>query len=334
MTKHVTMQTIADALKVSKVSVSKALNGQPGVSDELRKQILLVAGQVGYKKRPETERLQPAAAFAWLCPKRYFLKDEQFYTSIYYYVNKKLLERQQRLDCLVINAREEADPTSLAETLQCHYTGIFIAGEFKAAYYKEIMALNVPLVGLDFYHGNDEMDLVVIDNFNAGYAVTNELLRAGHRKIGFVGDESQSMSICDRFFGYLKALKLAGQPVKESWHLINNDKEGRYFDINPLPSEWPTAFVCHCDKAAVQLLQQLQQLGLKVPANISLISFDNTGLAELMSPKLSSVDIDKKKIALSALELMDYRLAHPETPFHQIHLDTRIVRRESVRSLN
>jgi len=94
-----------------------------------------------------------------------------------------------------------------------------------------------------------------------------------------------------------------------------------------LPQDLPTAFVCHCDMAAYYLLATLNQHGLQCPQDVSIISFDNTRLAETCCPPLTSVGIDTKAFARKALELLN----HPELcdGNRRIYLPATLIERQS-----
>ena len=175
------------------------------------------------------------------------------------------------------------------------------------------------------------IDSIVSDNFSTGQEVTAYLIQKGHQRIGFVGNIHNSSSICDRYFGYLKALRLNGLEVREDWHFANNDEvTGQYTLDFALPEDLPTAFVCHCDKAAFTLMQKLEGLGVRVPEDVSVISFDNTSICDLISPRLTSVDIARKQIALYSIDQMLYRIGHSQSLPRKIYLGCRLIERNSV----
>ncbi len=333
MSKKVTLQDIADRLGITKVSVSKAINNQPGVSSALRTQILRTAKELGYAKiKRASER--PAYNLAWVCPKRFFLMDETFYNTIYYYINKTCTESGHTLSCFVINTRDEVGEVLPEKLTTNQYDGIFIAGEMRTGYLKKLNSLSGAKIAIDFYHPELQIDCVVTDNFFTGYEVTNYLIQNGHRDIGFVGDFSLSSSVCDRYFGYLKALSLSGLQVNENWKISNNDFEtGQYTMDFALPEVLPTAFVCHCDKAAFTLMQRLENMGVRQPEQVSIVSFDNTDICELVVPKLSSVNIDKKQIAFSSMDQLFQRINNPSLPYQKIYLGGSLVKRNSVVTL-
>ena len=89
----------------------------------------------------------------------------------------------------------------------------------------------------------------------------------------------------------------------------------------------PTAFVCHCDMAAHYLLATLNQHGYQCPEDVSIMSFDNTRLAETCCPALTSVDIDPRAFARLALDLLtDEKVRKTTTRFY---LPAALVERDS-----
>lgn len=332
MGKKATMQGIADRLGVTKVSVSKAINNQPGISDELRRQILLTAKELGYA------RIRPAASgtrrLAFICPKRFFLEDDTFYTTIYYYINKRCTEQGYAISCFVVNSTDEV-ALRLPEKLRTeHFDGLFIAGEFLQSYLDMLLQLPGAQVAIDFYRPDLDIDCVISDNFNLGQRVVEYLIKKGHRKIGFVGDVLTTSSISDRYFGYLKALMLGGLPSREEWHIINNDAlTGQYTLQFELPNPLPTAFVCHCDKAAFTLMHRLNAAGVAMPGDVSIISFDNTKLCELMIPHLTSVHFDRRQIANCSMQSILARIENPQAPMGIQYIKGTLVERDSVANL-
>lgn len=330
MNNKVTMQDIADKLGVTKVSVSKAINNQPGIGNELREKILFTAKEMGYSK-VNHEGENRNYHFAWICPKRFFLEDETFYTTIYYYINKRCIEKGYTITCFVINDREELGTIVPQRMMVDNFDGIFIAGEFRQNYLMKLNEFSGAKIAVDFYIPNLRIDSIVTDNYSTGQEVTNYLIEKGHRKIGFIGEIYSTSSICDRYFGYMKALKLNGLPIREDWLISNNDNiTGMYTLDFKLPEEMPTAFVCHCDKAAFTLMQKLEGLGIRVPEEVSVVSFDNTSICELIKPKLSSVNIDCKQIALYGVDQMLYRVNHLQALPRKIYLGSSLIERESV----
>lgn len=332
MHQKVTMQDIADKLGITKVTVSKAINRRDGVSNALRDKILATAREMNYIK-PIKESMG-SHRFAFVCPKRYFLEDDSFYTTIFYYLNKYCLQKGSAIDCYVISTGDEKAARLPKALNNNSLDGIFIAGQFMPDFLAALLALTPAKVALDFHLSGMPVDCVISDNFRMGTLVTDELIANGHRHIGFVGDPAATSSICDRYYGYLKALALAGLTANEAWHIVTNDPlTGVYLHQVSLPDPLPSAFVCHCDKAAFLLARQLEQAGQSVPDKVSIISFDNTNLSTLMSPQLSSVDVNRSDIAQAGLQAVLERMRNPSRLAQVYYIQGRLITRASVRDL-
>ena len=95
----------------------------------------------------------------------------------------------------------------------------------------------------------------------------------------------------------------------------------------------PDAFVCHCDMAAYFLIQRLTMRGIKVPEDVSIISFDNTLLSESCTPALTSVNISTREIAEKSFQLIVERINNPHMSTQRIYTASTIIERDSVRNI-
>jgi LacI family transcriptional regulator len=332
----VTLDTIANKLGVTKVTVSKALNNQPGVSEELKKRIIQTSFEVGYTTKNAAKLAKTVSKLGMLVPKRFFLDTDNFYTRIYYYMNQESAKRDISLSLYILNPEEEQNnsiPLSLDQD-QSEINGLFIVGEVKEDYVRTLISNRYPVIAIDFYKPELTLDCIVSDNYQSGYFVTKYLIDKGHVNIGFVGNPNYTTSIMDRYCGYIKALTANHLELNKEWHIVNNDENGSYLIDFSLPQQLPTAFVCHCDMAAYKLLLKLQNEGISVPDQVSIISFDNTDISKTLLPALTSVNISKHDFATEAVNLMLWRIKHKEEQSKNIHLKSRLIERDSVSNLN
>jgi len=328
--KKISMQHIANKLGITKVTVSKALNNQPGVSEELKKKIIETAHELGYynKVKNLTSRTDH---FAYLVSKNFFFENENFYTQIYYYLSKKCLEKNKDLSLFVINSEEEKNLSIPQKLNKENIDGIFLGGEISQAYLYALKNLNIPLVSIDYYKPNMKIDCILADNFSMSYALATYLIEKAHKRIGFFGNLKHSNYI-DRYYGFQKALSFNNLPFSQKWNIINSNSDigSNYIDFE-LPSDMPTAYVCECDLAAYFLTQKLQLSGYRVPDDISVISFDNTEISKTCNPPLTTVDINKKEFAEKAFNQLIARIESPDAPIQTQYIHTEIVERESVK---
>jgi len=331
----VTLDTIASLLGITKVSVSKALNNQPGVSDELRKKILQISNELGYLNKHAAKLAKTVSKLGIIVPKRFFLDTDNFYTKIYYYMNHECSQKDISLSIYLLDPEQEQSnviPLSLAQDIS-DLNGLFIAGEVSDNYVGMLIDYPFPVIAIDFYKSDIPLDCIIADNFQSGYSVTKHLVDKGHVDIGFVGNPHYTSSVMDRYCGYLKALNNYHLELNNEWLLVNNDDNGSYVIDFTLPKRLPTAFVCHCDMAAYKLLLKLQAEGVTVPDQVSLISFDNTELSQTLVPPLTSVNISKQEFATEAVARMLWCIRNPDAQPKNMYLQSKIIERESVRQL-
>lgn len=327
-----TMQDIADKLNISKVSVSKALNNQKGVSEELRMQIIALAAKMGYQSQyPKTqERLR----FAFTVSKYFFLDTDAFYSEMFYYFNKYCVSNGHSVVLMIVNAADQRQGRLPPQFSQDKFDGIAVAGEMPGHFLKKLAELNLPMVLMDFESDAVSCNMLLTDNYYWGYNATNYLIKKGHSKIGFVGPVGFTESITDRYFGYRRALMLSGLKHDKNWILVNNDTtSGLYQTHITLPAEMPTAFVCHCDMAAHYLLRTLETAGLSCPEDISLVSFDNTKLAQITTPPLTTVNINVGLFARHAMELLCQSYQNSSLEGMRVYMPSNLVENQSVKAL-
>lgn len=326
--KKVSLETIAKQLNISVVTVHKALKNQQGVGPELRSKILELADQLGYVRRVSS----PKRNYIHILRKDFLIgTDERYYTTIYYYLNRECTNADSKLFFVVhdiLSATMAYVKNLMQET---HIDGIFLSGQMDSDLLIEIEKLKIPVVCIDFYSSDYNFYYAYIDNYYAGYTLTKYLIRHGHKHIGFVGDIKFSNAVADRYFGCLRALNKFDIPDRV-FHLNSNiERFPDSFELNR--NNLPTAFICHCDRAASVLYDKLKVLGYRIPEDISVISFDNTEICDILSPKLTSLGIDKAVFAAQAFRLMDLAQQNKSDGINYIKLNLSLCERESVKDI-
>jgi LacI family transcriptional regulator len=331
--RKITLQYLADQLGVSKVTVFKALNNQPGVSRELHKKIHALATSTGYLQT-YLQNGSTAANFAFITPKRFFAEQEMFYTNIYFLINNRCIADAKQLALFVVERADE-DAGLLPRTLEkSGFDGIFVGGEMNEDFLRNLEKLGIPIVVIDSFTNRIHCDMILTDNYISSYLLTQYLIGKGHRKIGFVGRTTDTHNIADRYFGYRKALLFAGLEYKDEWNVVTNDPVNFLYSLDfALPKDLPTAFVCHCDNAAHFMIQKLTLMGFSVPEDVSLVAFDNTDLAKIIRPSLTTIENNREAFANRAYETMLKRQTRKEAHPYRVLLTTTIIERESVKTL-
>lgn len=326
----VTLESIAKDIGVSKVAVFKALHNKEGVSDALRSRIKAHADRLGYTVKTKTSALKNKK-FIFFVRQEFFLTlSEQYYSNIFNFLSTECSESNSFLQIAFLES--ENTLAKIKHVIASfHPDGIFFAGEVSDLVIHYMNKIDIPAVFIDYYNPNLPGNYVYVDNYHLSYALTKYLIDKGHKRIGFVGNIKETSSIADRFFGYLKAMNENALVIEDDWHVdINIEKN---YDVYQLDFKtMPSAFVCHCDAAAQWVYTFLGIKGLKVPDDVSIISFDNTILCENLAPKLTSAGANKEIYAKRAYSVMSSCLTN-QSKYHQVQVKTELLERESVRAI-
>ncbi|MCT2344833.1 LacI family DNA-binding transcriptional regulator [Niallia taxi] len=335
MRSNVTMRDIANKLGVSSVTVSKALNDKDGVSEELKEKIKLLAEEMGYRFNTHAKSIKDGLSYnlGIVIPERFTGTTQSFYLQFYQMLTK-ILDGYHYSGILYILGQEDEDQLILPRIYnEKKVDGFIILGQIGNEYVKEIQKIDSPVIFLDFYTDQNEIDSVLTDNFFGGYEITNYLVENGHKKIAYVGNIYATSSIQDRFLGYYKSLLEHRIELRQDYIIYDRDERGKYIDI-VFPDDMPTAFVCNNDEIAYNLINNLQKNGYQVPEDCSVVGFDNSIFAALTEPLLTTVEVNIKEMSKAAVKIIMEKLHNPNEKYGRTLINGKIVHRNSVKKLS
>ncbi len=329
--KKPTMRDIGKAVGVSAVTVSKAMAGKPGMSEEMRKKILAKAEEVGYAYPEAGRQAAPEHLDIGVLVPEAFFGTNSFYAAMYKRLVQQLTEAGHftLLELLDRETEENLGVPKLIESRRVD--GLILLGEPMKEYYRMIAQQKVPTVFLDFYDGQASADAVVGDNTYGCYRLASHLIRNGHRRIGFVGNYRVTSSIMDRFLGFFRAMMANDLPVRNEWVIMDRGPDNQLLERMTLPEDMPTAFVCNCDVVARRLMDQLQASGLRVPEDISVTGFDDFEEEASGGPGISTFRVDMYGMVDLAVKMLLERCAGSRKPFGRTVVGGQPVYRESER---
>ena len=341
MAKSVKLADIAKQCGVSTVTVSKALSGQKGVSEEMREKIVQLANELGYKQ-PSAKKTQEVASksynIAVLIHERYLDKYDSFYFRLYQNIASNAVSVGSFTTLEVVTNEAERSCTLPLLVQENKADGVIIMGEFSQEYLEMLIKTpgNVPFVYLDTCDTRVEMDSVISDSFYGSYYMTNYLFEMGHKKIGFVGNILGTSSITDRYLGYVKSLMEHG--LKYSDICIIEDRSAEtgimYSSDNlELPKNMPTAFVCNCDLAASVLIKRLEDDGYNVPDDFSVVGYDNYLFPGLCDVELTTYEVDMVEMVKKVLDIVISRLEGKPYKSGINIIEGRMIIRDSVKQI-
>ncbi|MGG3468611.1 LacI family DNA-binding transcriptional regulator [Neobacillus pocheonensis] len=178
----------------------------------------------------------------------------------------------------------------------------------------------------------EEITHVDNDNVRAMREATEYLIDYGHRKIAFIGGSLELMVTVDRLDGYKQALNKANIPIKNEYILHGEFlREGGQEAVSELMAleQRPTSLVVVDDLMALGVLSTLDELGVKVPEEISVVSFNNVLLAEMSKPPLTSMDINIFDLGYQATRSLIEIIENRAEPTKRIIIPHKLVERQS-----
>lgn len=329
MAKGVRMADIAEKLGISIVSVSKALAGKDGVSEEMRAKILSTAEELGYRSpaAKATATQQTGGQIIGV------LVADHFLTKIHSIPICTALFAAQRT---AGHQRGDGNrlPSGGAKLYDAYLFGqpqggrTDFMGEIDRRYMSTAAQSGLPFLLLDFYDDAIAADCVLSDNVSGAYQLTETILRTGRREIAFVGSVNATSSIMDRYLGYTKALLRAGLEPRADWRLEDRGADGRFIPLT-LPQQMPQAFVCSCDEVAYNLVETLRRAGYRVPQDVAVAGYDDFRYSTICDPPLTSYRVDVDSMTAAAVDQMRRKMARKHSLAPTIMVPGALVVRES-----
>ncbi len=332
MGKKVTIQDIADKMKIAKSTVSKAISGATDISEETRESILKCAFEMGYHISPE--RMTRKKNVAILVYGIHYGTSNQFGYEIIAGIQAAAVDNNVGINIITVTEEQMNSGNYDHLVIGKNYEGIFFLG-FRPHidFIERNKGHNIPMVVLDNYIENPLVARVGCDNYDGITQAMKHLYSKGHRKIGFLGGEPDSIVTVERRDAYLD--NLADFGLSRSDKLIKYGHfsgKGMKKLILDMAKEDITAIVCISDNIAVTAVKELTKAGYRIPQDISIIGYDNLPISEAYIPELTTVNQNRIHIGKAAFIAMQQIKSGIHICSVQLH--TNLVERKSVADIS
>lgn len=336
----VKMLDIANKLGVSVVTVSNAIAGRDGVSDETRKKICETAEKMGYK--PSNTKIGRKRSYIQhygknvgiLTSERFVGARGTFYWELTAGISDKLSQLNISTVFECVKRESELKGTLPNMAYDNKVDAIIVIGQVRRSFIDSLSQLTIPLLFVDFYDSRYNIDSVNSDSYNGGYMITDYLVEMGHRKIGFFGTVNATSSINDRFLGYVKCLMENGLEYRPDWTIGDRDEFGVLHTKIDFPTDMPTAFVCNCDETAFRVISALRTKGVRVPEDISVVGYDNYTMSSICIPTITTIEVDIAKMAEISVEIISKKLTDPAVCEGRRVISGKLIIKNSVLDIN
>ncbi len=327
-----TISDVAKHMGVSRATVSRALSNAPGVGAALRQKIVDYADEIGYRpnslaKSLSTGRMNTIGLI-------YGDVRNPFYADLTYYMQKAF--DREGYAVMVFNSEysveKELEFIRMAEEFCLAGLVLFTAQtSMEKANFRDV---GIPIVFVNRSLAMEQYDCVLMDNFKAGYIAAMHLIKLGHKRIGMVKGNALSSASMLRYDGVEQALKNCGLSLREEdvWSGDLKMPTGyglakRFFERTSRPD----GLVISNDMMALGFIDYCNEIGVKIPDEISIVSFDNIIFSGIHGIDLTTISQDVQTMGEKAAELMLGRIADPQGPCRKVILEPTLIVRKSTR---
>jgi DNA-binding LacI/PurR family transcriptional regulator len=333
----VTIKDVANLAKVAPSTVSRVIANSSRISEKTKQRVRAAMEELGYHPNIIARNLanKTTEAIGIVMPSSAGnVFQNPFFPEVLRGISTGAHEKKRA----IYMSTGEAESEILREVMQMvqgrRVDGLILLyskiDDPVLAYLKE---QNIPfvVVGKPF-KDSEYITYVDNDNFKAGKEATEYLIELGHNRIAFIGGSLDLVVTIDRLTGYDKAIQGAGIPYR-SEYVIHEEflQEGGKEAVCELLSleERPTALVVADDLMALGVLNTLDEIGISVPEDMSIISFNNVLIAEMARPALTSIDINIFELGYQAVRSLTKKIEASSQPIESIRIPHSIVTRQS-----
>jgi len=308
----VTLKDVAKLANVSVGTVSRFINNHPSVSEKNRKKIQAAIERLNFSPNPIAQKLAKGVSNNLLL---YIVQENPILTTTWLYELPVIqgicdyLKNQSYSLQIVLNFIEDnkGNYKYINECISSKSVdGILILSAWGLSNRTliRLMDSGFPFVLLGNENTIQPTNDIIFDNYGAVKQLVEHLYHLGHRHIGLISGCRDQLHMSERIRGYFDTLKELGLEIDESWIKYGDySMESGYACMQEiLDSRHPTAVICGNDYMAAGAVKAIHERGYKVPDDFSVTGFDNSTVAKIVEPSLTTVSMPVFKAGQLATE--------------------------------
>jgi DNA-binding LacI/PurR family transcriptional regulator len=329
--KRATMRDVAKAAGVSLMTVSRVVNGEPGVQPETAARVERAIRRLGYQRNDAARQLRrkgkPTQTIG-------LLVDD--IANPFFATLARAVEDAARVHSFVVLISSSNDSIEREREVMSAFSArrvdgvILVPSAGSHRFVRAQQELGVKVVCVDRPADNLAADTVVVDNRRGAFRAIRHLMQHGHRRIGYLGDREDIWAVRERYSGFIQALAEDGLTVDPD--LVRHGLRGRAeaaaataaLLTHPDP---PTALFTSNDLVTMGAIDCMH--GSAGISPVALVGFDEFALADKLNPPVTVVAQDPAAIGATAAQLLFARINGDTSPPREVVLLTRLIARGS-----
>jgi LacI family transcriptional regulator len=315
---HITQKDIAEALNVSRITVSKALRNHPDISSKMKKQVLDAVKEMGYTPNLIATQLttRKTLTLGIVVPDL----ENSFFSFAIDSIIDAATARNYHVILTVSRENEQSQRKNIENLIGMRVDGLLVCVSQNTSdpeIFEYIRKFNTPLVFFDRVLDGLGFSTVVFNDRQGTIDALNEVISAGYKRIAhFAGYNSLSIGR-ERCEGYKTALKKNGIPVKNDWIIeAGFEVEDGYQSFKKLleTGDLPEIILAVNDRVALGAYKAIRKSGLDIPRDIGIIGYGFSETAQLFSPSLTIINQDPRKMGLIAVNTLIDEILEEQKP--------------------
>jgi LacI family transcriptional regulator len=333
---HITLDDIAKKVKVSRVTVSKALRGHPDISEKTANIVRKVAAELGYSPNFIARNLSARRSnmLGLVVPKIAHF----FFGSVIESIYNTAFDNNYETILTVSQENAERERKHIETLVSMRVDGIIISisQETKdTKIFAWVKKMGIPIVFVD---RTPEPRLpgfssVLVDDRGGAFRAVEHAIKVGYRKLAFLGGNAWINIGKNRLLGFEQALKEYGLPIRQEWIVHGGyGKDAGYNGFMQLhkKGELPEFIFAATFPVALGVYEAVKGLGLRIPDDIDVICFGDSDTNRFISPSLSCVSQPTHELGSKAVQMMIEIIEHPdEVPERHVEIPTELILRST-----
>lgn len=332
---NVTLKQLADALGVSTMTVSRAINDRPNVEEKTRMRVLKMANQMGYSPNHVAKSLVSSKTntIGVIIPQI----SHAFFPEVVCGIEGVTNSMSYQL--FLVNTGEcfENEKSSINTLRSKRVDGILVSSsltEVDFSYYRQVIKSGLPLVFFDRCVQDIGASCIRVNDTSGTQKITEHLISHGYRKIAHLSGPKRVTIGKERMEGYLAAMRKHGLPVDDQWIVASGFRETDGYKsmkhLLELPIDVrPRAVVTVNDPVAFGAMEAIGDQGLSIPHDVAIVGFTDDIRAKLLACPLTTVHQPAFEVGKRAAQKLIQTIEKKDEPIENIELITSLKIRNS-----
>ena len=325
------IEEIAQALGISKTTVSRALSGKGRVSEETRAKVFAYVGRPGGEGSAPVRRQDPGAThnLSLVIPKHFMQLDLPFLRKCMGGVCTMAAQRGYDLLLCYVS---DTDTVQLERQLASHKVdGVILSRTMSDDPSIDLLQqYGVPFVAIGRIE-NDDIPQADNDQLGAASEMTRVLFQMGARRIAYLGGSGTYTVNADRLRGYLRGLAEFGVAADQALIRTGIESDEQRTDaLEAVLEQHPDCLLCCDDRIAFDLMHELRNRHIRVPEQLRLASLYDSELLAGVTPAISAVQFDAERLGSTACRMLLDVMAGKDIPLRQVQ-GYQVILRESTK---